>query len=133
MKSNDNKIAGILHHRKSAEQYHLRRYFPDAHLSDLIEQFWLVDWDLRGKRAHTQQNLPDPNFHLILDNRQVKLIGPVSKAYSYKMEGKGRILGVKFSLGALSTHLELSPSNYVDKELDIQGVFDFDVVGRVWI
>jgi len=127
LKSNDKKLTGVLHHKLSAERYHLRRYFPCAPLKDLIEQFWLVNWDLKGEKPHIQKNLPDPNFHLILDNRKMKLIGPISKTYSYKMEGTGNIIGIKFALGALSDHLESPAASYVDKEIDFQQLVDFDV------
>ena len=91
MKDNDKMLTGVLHHKLSSERYHLRRYFPNSTLKGLIEQFWLVSWDLEDKDSHTQKNLPDPNFHLILDNQKIKLIGPISKTYSYKMEVWGTL------------------------------------------
>ncbi len=127
MKRNHRKLTGVQHQALNEGRYHLRRYFPNEQLSDLIEQFWLVNWDLRGEKTHTQKNLPDPNFHLILDNRTIKLIGPVSKAYSYTMEGTGKIIGIKFELGALSDYLDSPLSDYVNKELDIQELVSFDV------
>jgi len=61
-----------------------------------------VDWELKAGLSHKQQNLPDPNFHLIIDNGKIKLIGPVSKVYTYKMLGKGSLFGIKFHTGALT-------------------------------
>ena len=126
-----------MHHKLSAERYNLRRYFPSVPLGDLIEQFWFVSWDLKDDKSYTQQNLPDPNFHLIVDFRtvdsqvvdikKVKLIGPISKSYSYKMEGAGEIIGIKFALGALSGYLESPLSHYVDKEIDFQQLVNIDV------
>ena len=127
MKRIDKKLTGVQHHTLNKGRYHLRRYYPSEQLSELVEQFWLVNWDLAGEKSHTQKNLPDPNFHLILDNRTIKLIGPVSKAYSYKMEGTGKIIGIKFELGALSGYLDSPLSHYVNKELDIQELTNFDV------
>jgi AraC-like DNA-binding protein len=69
MKTSDKKISGVLHQKNSAQHYQLRRYLPEPILAPLIEQFWLVDWDLRGLPAHTQQNLPDPNMHLVISNQ----------------------------------------------------------------
>ncbi len=126
MQSNHNAITGVLHHNQSAELYQLRRYFPDAALADLIEQFWLVDWDLRDKPAHIQQNLPDPNFHLVVSNGTVTVFGPVSKSYSYEMQGKGQIIGVKFALGALAERLNFKPADFIDKQLEIEQVFNMD-------
>ncbi|MDR7121073.1 helix-turn-helix domain-containing protein [Rheinheimera soli] len=126
MKSNHNKISGVLHQRQSAERYQLRRYFPDAALAELIEQFWLVDWDLRGQAAHVQQNLPDPNFHLFVSNGKVTMLGPVSKSYSYEMQGKGQIIGVKFVLGALAEKLNFKPADFIDRQVDVQQMFNLD-------
>jgi AraC-like DNA-binding protein len=117
----------VLHHKLSTERYHLRRYFPSSSFLGLIEQFWFVNWDLKVGDSHIQTNLPDPNFHLILDNRKLKLMGPISKTYSYEMAGSGDILGIKFALGALSAYLELPLLSYIDKEIDFQQLVDFDV------
>lgn len=126
MQSNHNAITGVLHQGQSAELYQLRRYFPDTALAELIEQFWLVDWDLCGKAAHIQQNLPDPNFHLVISNGTATLLGPVSKSYSYEMQGKGQIIGVKFGIGALAERLSFKPADFIDQQLDVQQLFSVD-------
>lgn len=131
MKTNNKKPTGVLNYKLSAELYRLRRYFPSEPLRDLIEQFWFVDWDLTNNTPHIQRNLPDPNFHLILDNQKIKLIGPMSKTYAYKMEGIGNIVGIKFALGALSGYLDSPIASYVDKEIDLQQLVDFDVDGFI--
>jgi len=43
------------------------------------------------------------------------------------MEGVGKVIGIKFALGALSDFLESPLSMYVDKELDFQQLVNFDV------
>lgn len=131
MKNNTSKITGVLHQQQSQQHYRLRRYFPDPGLTDWVEQFWLVDWDLDDGITHTQQNLPDPNFHLVISNDGVSIIGPVSKVYTYQMKGKGRIIGVKFELGALHELLDLSLIEYVDKETEASKVFGADVVAEL--
>ncbi|MEM5479727.1 helix-turn-helix transcriptional regulator [Pseudoalteromonas fuliginea] len=128
MKINNEEIKGVLHRQISEENYHLRRYFPSVLFNGFIEQFWFVDWNLEEQRTHTQQNLPDPNFHLIISNDGVKLLGPVSKIYSYKMEGKGRIIGVKFETGALKELLPLPIEEYVNREVLAKDIFGLDFV-----
>ena len=126
MKKNDNKITGVLQYKKSAKHYQLHRYYPPFALSEFIEQYWFVDWDLSGKASHTQINLPDPNFHLVFDGKTVKVLGPVSKLYSYEMKGKGRLIGVKFKLAALAAIMPLPPADYVNQELAIKNIFTFE-------
>lgn len=123
MKINNEKIKGVLHRQVSEDSYHLRRYFPSDHFNGFIEQFWLVNWNLEKEKTHTQKNLPDPNFHLIINKKGVTLLGPVDKVYSYKMEGIGRIIGVKFECGALKELLPLPIKKYVNKEILAKEVF----------
>ena len=123
LKQNNNEISGILHQSKNKLNYDLRRYFPDGVVADLVEQYWFVDWTLEPGKEHLQQNLPDPNFHLVFENGKAKLIGPVSKVFSYKMANSGKVLGIKFKAGALAEILPLSLDEFVNKELVAQAYF----------
>ncbi|PWW11215.1 MULTISPECIES: helix-turn-helix domain-containing protein [Pseudidiomarina] len=123
MKINRSKITGVLHQKESQQLYSLRRYYPKLELTDFVDQFWLVDWSLPANKTHTQRNIPDPNFHLVISHDSVKVLGPVTKVYNYTMSGKNRIIGVKFSLGALQPFLSLPFVEYVDKEIDAAEVF----------
>ncbi len=127
MKFNEEKPKGVLHQRAAAANYQLRRYFPAEQFSGFIEQFWLVNWQLEENREHLQQNLPDPNFHLVISRGHVTLMGPVSKSYSYRMTGAGRIIGVKFECGALTELLSAPIASYVDQELAANSVFGDEI------
>lgn len=116
----------------SSENYHLRRYFPDVSLTGLVEQFWFVSWDLPKGLTHTQENLPDPNFHLIMKQSVLKIIGPVRKKYSFCMEGQGQIIGVKFSVGALSKLLNNDLSQHIDKEILAQEIFGKETIDKLY-
>ncbi|WP_240036237.1 helix-turn-helix domain-containing protein [Pseudoalteromonas sp. A757] len=124
MKSNHSQINGVLHQQQSAPNYQLRRYFPSTELVGLIEQFWFVDWCLPDNKTHTQRNLPDPNFHLLLVSNEIKIIGPVSKVYDYTMRGKGQILGVKFRVGALVEQFDITPLTCIDKTFSLESLCD---------
>ncbi|ESP94367.1 MULTISPECIES: helix-turn-helix transcriptional regulator [Pseudoalteromonas] len=123
MKENTNAVSGVLHHITSKQNYDLRRYFPEPYLADLIEQFWIVDWDLCSTATHIQQNLPDPNFHLVIEKGGIKVLGPVSKVYTYTMRGKGRVIGTKFNIGMLTPLLKNAPDYYLDRECTLTEVF----------
>lgn len=120
---NKSSVSGVLHRERSEEHYNLRRYLPDKPLSELVEQFWFVNWNLDEGVSHTQRNLPDPNFNMIYENKKLKVIGPVSKTYSYEMRRAGEILGVKFEIGALSSFLVHPIHTYIDRTLDACSVF----------
>jgi AraC-like DNA-binding protein len=125
MKTSDKKITGVLHQINSAQYFQLRRYLPESDLAPLVEQFWLVDWNLSGQPAHEQQNLPDPNMHLVISNQGARVIGPVSKKYSYSMQGQGKIIGVKFNLGVLAKRLSCPLDEAVDSEFEAGEIFEF--------
>lgn len=117
MQYSHHRVAGVMHHNDSQKHYRLRRYLPDLPLANLVEQYWLVNWQLKNGQEHVQKNLPDPNFHLTFDSQGAKLIGPVSKVYEYPMAASGFVIGVKFNPGSLNMLLDSPISDYVDKEL----------------
>ncbi|MFT2092780.1 helix-turn-helix domain-containing protein [Paraglaciecola sp. 2405UD69-4] len=127
VKIHQQKISGVLHQAHSAKQYQLRRYLPAPSVSNLVEQFWLVDWDLTNSASHTQENLPDPNMHLVIDSEGCRVMGPVSKKYSYKMTNKARVVGVKFNIGVLAKQLSRPMSQAVDKTLSLEEVFQHHI------
>jgi len=127
LEQNNSDITGVLYQEKAKLNYDLRRYFPDAEIADLVEQFWLVDWRLENGKEHIQQNLPDPNFHLVFENGRAKLIGPVSKVYSYKMTAEGQIFAVKFKAGALAELLTEPMTHFVDQEREAAEYFGAEV------
>ncbi len=126
MQKNNSDVTGVFHQQKAKENYQLRRYFPESAFSDLIEQFWFVNWDLPDNTCHCQKNLPDANFHLIFDHNELKLLGPVSKTYHYEMSAKGQVLGVKFKLGTIHQRLNLCASDCIDKEFNLQKTLMLD-------
>lgn len=123
LKQNKSDISGILHQNKNKLNYDLRRYFPEGAVADLVEQYWYVDWTLEVGKEHVQQNLPDPNFHLVFDSGNAKLIGPVSKVFCYKMANSGKVLGVKFKAGALADFLPAPLAEFVNQELIASNYF----------
>lgn len=123
MKQNKSEISGVLHQSNNKPNYDLRRYLPEGDLTELVEQYWYVDWTLESGKEHLQQNLPDPNFHLVFESGSAKLIGPVSRVFSYQMAKTGRVLGIKFKAGALAEVLPLALEEFVNKELVAQTFF----------
>ena len=112
-----------MNHQDAAKNYTLRRYFPSDCLAGLIEQFWFVSWDLPEGQSHIQQNLPDPNFHFVINNDRIKVLGPIKRKYQFEMLGKGDIIGVKFNLGALAHLLSQEVEHYCDKEWKVEEIF----------
>ncbi|WP_440054102.1 helix-turn-helix domain-containing protein [Pseudoalteromonas sp. T1lg65] len=123
--ANQTSIQGVLHHTHSQQFYQLRRYIPTDELVHLVEQFWIVEWELPEGQIHEQYNLPDPNVHLVLDNNKFTVLGPVSKAYRYVMRGTGRVIGVKFLLASKFSTTNIQLNELVDNSFEASVFFPF--------
>ena len=51
---------GLLDKRLSMDNFDLIRVAPSAPLKPFVENYWIIVWDLTGKPAYTQTNLPHP-------------------------------------------------------------------------
>ncbi|KZN34064.1 hypothetical protein N480_23020 [Pseudoalteromonas luteoviolacea S2607] len=127
MEKNNQLISGVLHKAKGEPNYTLRRYFPSPQLANLVEQYWLVDWDLPVGSQHVQKNLPDPNCHLTFLPNKCEFLGPVSKVYDYTMHGQNGIIGVKFKLGALTPVLPEPIEYYIDTVISLPNFLHCDL------
>ncbi|MDN4503585.1 helix-turn-helix domain-containing protein [Alteromonadaceae bacterium BrNp21-10] len=92
---------GLIQQHVSLQHFELNHYLPATDLADFIEHYWVVSWDLVDKPAHTQQNLPHPSQHIVIDPQgQTGITGIKSGAFSYTLKGQGQVFGVKFWPGA---------------------------------
>ncbi|MEV6261049.1 helix-turn-helix domain-containing protein [Streptomyces sp. NPDC051784] len=79
---------------------------PAPALRPYLEQYWLIDWDLA--EPYTSQVVPHPNVHLVLEREEsggepavsAELHGIVRGLFTRRLEGRGRVCGVKFRAGA---------------------------------
>lgn len=70
---NREKVRGVLNLSDSERNYQLSRILPSGDLAFYVEQFWIVRWDLRGKKPHLQENIPHPCVHLVLEKNKSRL------------------------------------------------------------
>lgn len=125
--SKDNEFTqGVLYSKKSEENYALTRVKPIGRLSELIETYWLVTWDLPDNLPHTQQNIPDPCINMVFEAQNSRIVGAVTKLYSVQLAGKGRIFGIKFHVGGFYELNNLPASNFTDKSTKIDDIFGAD-------
>lgn len=115
-------VAGVLRHHQSKQHYQLSRQIPSTSLADFIEQYWMVEWDLVDKPPHIQQNIPAPCVNITFDNQTCQVIGPVTHKFSYALEGKGRILGIKFQPAGFSPLIGLSLDSITDKIFGLEQI-----------
>lgn len=115
-------VVGVLRHKQSNQHYKLNRQVPNPKFDDFIEQYWMVEWDLVGKPAHIQQNIPAPCVNITFDDRTCQVFGPVTRKFSYSLEGKGKIIGIKFRPAGFSPLLVAPLNSMTDKTFGLDQI-----------
>lgn len=124
METIEQAISGVIQQSLAQQHYRLRRYLPQSNKVHLVvDQYWIVDWDLQGQEAHTQHNLPDPNMHLVIDHQRAYICTTITHSYQHEMKEQGRIIGVKFQPGVLTPRLKQKQLPILDCCIDAQELF----------
>lgn len=123
MRYNPEQVHGVLKLSESEKNYRLSRIFPSDDLACYIEQYWIVSWDLRNRKPHLQENIPHPCVHLVLEQNKSRIVGAVTRKYSYRLSGAGKIFGVKFRPGGFCPFVNRPVSGFTDSQLPVGEVF----------
>jgi len=119
---------GVVDPASARRAFRLERYLPQHEaLRAHIEHHWLVEWDLRGKPAHTQRTLPYPCVHLVFDTGRTAIFGVTRGAFDYTLQGAGRVLGLRFRAGAFRAWLGRPVHTLTDRTLAWHELFEGDV------
>ncbi len=108
---------GILH--RNPEQ--AWRYSPSADLAPYVEHYWTVEWDLPAPQL--VETLPHPSVHIILEPGVAQIAGVHTAKFSRWLEGKSRVLGVKFRPGGFRPFVKQPVSAFTDRILPLQETF----------
>lgn len=122
------KPRGVLHLEHGRQSFHLDRVLPAADLADLVEHFWSVDWDLREKPPYVSETLPHPSIHLVLEAGKSEIVGVMRGRFTRRLEGKGRVFGIKFLPGAFYALCGSPVSRFRDRR-----VAAADFFGSEWL
>ncbi|MEU5656388.1 helix-turn-helix domain-containing protein [Streptomyces sp. NPDC047737] len=81
---------------------------PAPELRPHVEHYWLIDWDL--SEPYSSQVVPHPCVHLVFQRTETggeseragsaEVYGVVEGLFTQRLEGRGRVCGVKFKAGA---------------------------------
>ena len=105
---------------------HFRLRDPAPPLRPHLEHYWLIDWDLA--EPYTSHVVPHPSVHLVLQRTEpgseaerdgfAEVYGIVRGPFSRRLEGRGRVCGVKFRPGAFRPFAPHRPvSAWTDRRL----------------
>lgn len=77
--------------------FRLERFPPSAEVGRLVDRYWVVTWDLRGRPSHTQHVFSHPVVNVSFQDGGPGEVHGVSTAVSSRtLEGAGRVLGIMF-------------------------------------
>ncbi|WP_406332037.1 DUF6597 domain-containing transcriptional factor [Streptomyces sp. NBC_00203] len=94
---------GIVDAAELFARVNFRRPEPPEPLRPYVEHYWLIDWDL--PEPYVSHVVPHPSVHIVFQQYEgqepsVEVAGVQFGLFTQKLEGRGRVCGVKFRPGA---------------------------------
>jgi AraC-like DNA-binding protein len=117
---------GLLDPVAAREKLRLTRVHPSADLAPFVEHHWIVAWDLRGQEPHVQKTLPYPCVHVVFERKGAAIHGVMRGPFEARLEGRDRVLGVRFRAGAFRGFLKKRVASITDRTLPLSAIFDVD-------
>lgn len=123
IKSTVGQPRGILNLKAAEKKLQLALHSPSPDLSFFVEYYWIVSWDLRGQEPYLQENLPHPCVHLVFQKDKTAVFGVIKGKFSYLLENKGRVFGVKFRPGGFYPFVKTPISSFTDRAVSLRDMF----------
>lgn len=114
---------GVLHPRLPHGEFRHERRLPGAALAGLVEHYWYVAWDLRGLPPQTQETLPHPSVHLVVEPPQARLFGVHQGRFVRVLEGQGQVFGIKFRPGGFRPFYGAQVATLMDGSIAARDLF----------
>lgn len=96
----------LLQPRLASERFRLQRIPVGDALAPWLDFHWIVEWDLPAGQTHVQQLLPYPNANLAFEAGQTALHGVSLGLAERRLQGRGRVHGLRFKCGGLRPWVE---------------------------
>lgn len=123
MEAVEEEPRGVLGLRAGRRSFEVTRTRPGPALAELVEHYWTVRWDLRGRDPHTQHTLPHPSVHLVAERDRSAIMGVLTGRFTRELEGEGRAFGIKFRPAGFHPFLGAPVSTLTDRRLPVAEVF----------
>src|SRR5262245_13786002 len=122
----DGRPSGVLDLRAGRRWFDTARYRPAPELTDLVEHYWWVRWDMGGHGPYTQHTLSNASVHLVVERGVCCIQGIVTGRFTRVLEGRGRVFGVKFRPAGFHPLRGSAVSELTDRSIPISEVFGPD-------
>lgn len=110
--------------RVSGERVTVRTFLPPSGLSQLIENYWVVRWDLRDQAPHHVEMLADPSAQLVLEGDRAELFGVKTQLFTRTLEATGLIRAAKLAAGTIRNWTARSASDFTDTTVPLSEVLN---------
>jgi AraC-like DNA-binding protein len=118
----------------TARRIRVERYKPSPRLAPFVDNIWIIDWDLTGRSPEVQKVLSSPNANLVLGPGRSGLFGVIRGISSQTLEGRGKVVGLRFRSGGLRPFLSGPVAALTDRMVPLQvvtGIDDQETKARV--
>src|SRR5688572_9130465 len=114
---------GILNPYEGFQRFNLDRWEPPQELAPWVDRFWAVHWNLAPGESYEQEVLPHPAVQLAFEAHNATVHGIGTSRFLARLEGSGRVLGVKLRPGAFTAFSARPMADLVDRVLPLADVF----------
>src|SRR6266568_1980929 len=108
---------GIVGGQAARRRFRLLRWPAAPALDPFVDYYWVVSWDLAGEEPYQVSVLTHPCVHLVFEPRGALIYGVVRGVFTYRLEGAGRVFGVRFRPGCFRPFLGSAVSAITDRSL----------------
>ncbi|GAA0361397.1 helix-turn-helix domain-containing protein [Actinoallomurus spadix] len=117
-------LRAVLNRAAALERFQVAHRAPAADLAWLADYHWILRWDLGEGGTHRQRVLTHPSVHLtFISDGRARVDGVVRGVFTETIEGRGRVIGVRFRPGGLRPILGAPVSTITDRRVPVEGIF----------
>ena len=114
---------GILSPKLGEQHFTLARLVPSSDLRPFIDVYWIASWDLPENEPYRAETLPFPAVHVAIEERRPEVYGVVTNRFCRRLQGRGRVFGIKFRPAMFSPFFDGPLSLLTDRVVSIRSVF----------
>lgn len=117
---------GVLRPAALGPVFRLERRAPPADLAHLVDDHWIVSWDLRGRYPYRAEVMTHPAVHLVFEPERAAVFGVHRRRYVRVLAGRGRALGTKFLPGGFANFVAGPMCELTDAVRPLETLFGAD-------